>query len=207
MVLERFLTMTRRRVARTPRRWAGQGEGLSTGNPPRLQCIDDAVGDSYRSSNGTLSRLSGHRGRLVMGEIPQGTSERPRQPPQDLGDIEGLVAATTDGAVLMGSRCRSCDEAFFPPGWVCPSCASVDLGRASLGGVGTLYSYSIVHVSPSFPTPYAIGYIDLESGPRVLAHLRTEGAELQLEMPVQLAGSSTDAEWWFEPVSDGGTKP
>jgi uncharacterized OB-fold protein len=50
-----------------------------------------------------------------------------------------------------------------------------------LSRVGTLYSFSTVHVAPKgFPTPYVIGYVDLPEDVRLFGQI--EGATTGLEV-------------------------
>jgi uncharacterized protein len=79
----------------------------------------------------------------------------------------------------------------------------VDLG---LGSVGQLYSFTIVRVSSSRPTPYAIGYVDLPGGLRVLADI-AEGLtpEKQLECDVAVRLVADEDGWRFQ--VDGASSP
>jgi uncharacterized OB-fold protein len=90
--------------------------------------------------------------------------------------------------VLYGADCGGCQNKLFPSTTRCPLCLSEDVHPVILPREGTLYSFSIVRVdSPQLRAPYAIGYVDLPSGPRVFAHLvGWEDQQLQADIRVQL---------------------
>ncbi|MGH7858340.1 MAG: Zn-ribbon domain-containing OB-fold protein [Candidatus Binatia bacterium] len=74
---------------------------------------------------------------------------------------------------ILGTRCRSCGEHFFPRRRVCAQCLSRDTEDTILSPHGTLYSYTFVHF-PLFGSTnlehmggYGVGQIDLAEGPRV----------------------------------------
>lgn len=75
---------------------------------------------------------------------------------------------------LITTRCAGCGRLSFPPRNVCRTCWGTDLRWLALPAQGSLYSYTRVHVAPSAfrgDTPYAIGIIDLEQGPRLMCRL------------------------------------
>ena len=94
---------------------------------------------------------------------------------------------------LLGSRCQSCDEVFYPRRFVCAKCLHEGTDDVELGPRGTLYTWTYVHV-PLFAKKdasvdaYGVGQIDLPEGPRVQAILNggpddfTIGMELELEL-------------------------
>jgi len=75
-------------------------------------------------------------------------------------------------AVLLGGRCETCSVRLFPRPTYCPKCLSEKIETITLPSEGVLYAFSVVRLdSTQLKAPYAIGYVDLEDGPRVLAHL------------------------------------
>lgn len=75
-----------------------------------------------------------------------------------------------DAWQIAGSRCRSCGRAvaYRWPG--CPACRG-DLVAESFGPDGTVWSATTVHLPVDGITPpYSLVYLDLDDGPRVLAH-------------------------------------
>jgi uncharacterized OB-fold protein len=85
---------------------------------------------------------------------------------------EGLFHQGTspeDKSYLIGSKCKTCGNKFFPRRVICPICLKEDtIEEISLGNKGKIYSYSIARLSmPGYPAPYMLAYVDLESGPRI----------------------------------------
>jgi len=71
---------------------------------------------------------------------------------------------------VIGRRCHSCGEvaAFAWPR--CPACGG-PVDEAEFGPEGTVWSATVVRVPvPGRTPPYALAYVDLDDGPRVLAH-------------------------------------
>lgn len=89
-----------------------------------------------------------------------------------------LVERRDDRLHLRGGACRACGALSFPKADVCAECLSLDIESKALSSEGVLYAWSRVHMAPAhWNTPYALGYVDLPEGLRVLAHLdETQGA-------------------------------
>lgn len=109
---------------------------------------------------------------------------------------EGFFTIPDDPAEaprLLGSRCQSCGEVFYPRRFVCARCLHEGCDDVQLGPRGTLYTWTYVHV-PLFAKKdgsvdaYGVGQIDLPEGPRVQSILVggpddfTIGMELELEL-------------------------
>jgi uncharacterized protein len=109
---------------------------------------------------------------------------------------EGLFTVPddpTEAPRLLGSRCQSCGEVFYPRRFVCAKCLHEGTDDLELGPRGTLYTWTYVHV-PLFAKKdgtvdaYGVGQIDLPEGPRVQAILVggpddfAIGMELELEL-------------------------
>lgn len=98
---------------------------------------------------------------------------------------------------LLGSRCRQCGEAAFPPQEGCRSCSAFDSEIVPIGDHGTLWTWTIQSFLPKTPynsgeteadfTPYGVGYVEMPGGVRVEARLQENNAEqLHIGMPMQL---------------------
>jgi uncharacterized OB-fold protein len=100
-----------------------------------------------------------------------------------------LVTLDAKGAPrLIGGRCRGCAAISFPRAAVCTNCLSEDIETFELANEGSLYSYSIVHQAPKgWTVPYALGYVDLPSNVRVLAHLDSPADKITINMPMRLS--------------------
>ncbi|MBT3428282.1 MAG: hypothetical protein HOL98_06260 [Gammaproteobacteria bacterium] len=72
-------------------------------------------------------------------------------------------------------QCNQCDEVVFYPRRHCPGCTAGELIWKVSTGKGTVYTYSVVRQSyhPFFRNrvPYAVAWIDLEEGPRILSNV------------------------------------
>ncbi len=92
---------------------------------------------------------------------------------------------------LLGTRCCSCSEVFFPRRKVCAKCLSQATEDTLLGPRGTLYTYTYVHV-PMFGTSrtdaqgYGVGQVDLPEGPRVQAVLSGGAEDFRIGMELEL---------------------
>ncbi|MES3028917.1 MAG: Zn-ribbon domain-containing OB-fold protein [Pseudomonadota bacterium] len=75
--------------------------------------------------------------------------------------------AATEGKFMI-KRCTACGEAHWYPRALCPFCFSEKTVWEESPGEGVIYSYSVMHRSPS--GPYAIGYVTLKEGPAVLTN-------------------------------------
>ena len=58
-------------------------------------------------------------------------------------------------------RCKSCDQAYFPPRPFCPECSNREVSIFKASGKGTLHSYVINHMkTPGFEAPYAVAVVE-----------------------------------------------
>lgn len=90
----------------------------------------------------------------------------PRPPVEIDGEVVTLVA----------SRCDACGYVTAGRVPACPVCgADVSLTRA--GPRGAVWASTVVRIPvPGREPPYGLAYVDLEDGPRVLAHTPGEAA-------------------------------
>ncbi len=94
-----------------------------------------------------------------------------------------------DGTRLIGGKCDSCGQVFFPNAEFCLACGHENLTETLLSEKGSLHSFTVVHMPASgFPPPFAIGYIDIEQGVRIFSQLCMDeenpfqtGMEMKLE--------------------------
>lgn len=96
-----------------------------------------------------------------------------------------------DGYVIAGTRCRLCGH----PGPVvaprCPRCGG-EVAEARFGPEGAVWATTTIHVpSGGRAAPYTLTYVDLDDGPRVLAHVK-DGPTIGLRVAerVRLCGLS-----------------
>lgn len=99
-------------------------------------------------------------------------------------------ASSGGGAALLGSRCACCGRVFFPKEQMCPVCiAEGTLEGVRLSGHGTLQSFTFVRRAlPGFLSPYALGAIELDEGPSLIAQIEGwQDVDLAIGMRVRLA--------------------
>lgn len=81
----------------------------------------------------------------------------------------------TKDKVLGYQHCDDCGTLIFYPRRHCTGCLSSNLTWQASGGEGTIYSYSIIRQSyhPFFRTrvPFAVAWVDLDEGPRLLTNI------------------------------------
>ena len=75
---------------------------------------------------------------------------------------------SAEKGVFLIKRCKDCGEAHWYPRALCPFCFSDETVWEESPGEGVIYSYSVMHRSPT--GPYAIGYVTLNEGPAVLTN-------------------------------------
>jgi uncharacterized OB-fold protein len=92
--------------------------------------------------------------------------------------------------MLLGTKCEVCDGIFFPMRRVCPNCRR-DGKPVSLAfsGKGTVHSFTVIRIaSEGFETftPYVVGLIQLEEGPKVTSQVvDCDLEEVYIGMPVE----------------------
>ncbi|WP_354699642.1 hypothetical protein DSM112329_05363 [Paraconexibacter sp. AEG42_29] len=110
-------------------------------------------------------------------------------------------------------RCTACDAGYYPAQRNCPACSTWDALRVEpLPRTGRLFTWTVVHVgaaAPPLPVPYALGYVDLDDGPRVLAPIVVDGdpdRELRHGLPLVLVAhdSGSDLPFHCEPAGMAG---
>lgn len=91
-------------------------------------------------------------------------------------------------------QCDSCNRIVFYPRGHCTGCTSGSLSWKVSLGIGTVYTYSVVRQSyhPFFRSrvPYAVAWIDLDEGPRILSNIidvEDPLNDVQIGMKVELA--------------------
>ena len=89
-------------------------------------------------------------------------------------DTAPFWAATKEGE-LRFQRCENCDTVVFYPRHHCTNCLGRNLSWHVSKGEGTVYTYSVIRQSyhPFFRSkvPFAVAWIDLDEGPRILSNL------------------------------------
>lgn len=109
----------------------------------------------------------------MSGDQNQRKPQRPLPKLYEL-DTQAFWEATRD-KTLRYQRCDACETVVFYPRRHCTGCVGGTLSWHTASGRGTIYSFSVVRQSyhPFFRTrvPYAVAWIDLEEGPRMLSNV------------------------------------
>ena len=100
---------------------------------------------------------------------------------------------------LILQRCADCGTVQHRPRALCVSCLSDEIRHFRASGRGIVHSYTVTHQNqaPGFreALPYALAYIELEEGPRLLSNVvGWEPGSLRIGLPVQVEFVDTDAE-------------
>ncbi|MAT83270.1 MAG: hypothetical protein CMD39_03175 [Gammaproteobacteria bacterium] len=95
-------------------------------------------------------------------------------PKLDELDTRPFWEATRDGK-LTYQRCDDCGTVVWHPRRHCTGCTGGNLSWHTASGAGTIYTFSVVRQSyhPFFRTlvPYAVAWVDLDEGPRLLTNV------------------------------------
>lgn len=90
---------------------------------------------------------------------------------------------------LMGSKCRACGHASFPPRADCEACLSPDFELVPVTGRGRLWTWTRITAAPrgfEAYAPYVLGVVELEDGGRALAPIGASVPEDALAMGMEL---------------------
>lgn len=98
-------------------------------------------------------------------EAPAQVAERPIW--------DGLCDRDADGVYIVGGHCEACGGLALGPREICPHCLAAGcMSAVPIGRRGTLYTATVIHQGPTgFAIPFRVGYVDVEGGVRVFAHL------------------------------------
>lgn len=104
-----------------------------------------------------------------------------------------------DGAQpsLIGCRCMSCGEVYFPACSGCTRCLATNMEPFNIGCEGILWSWTIQDFLPKPPynsgetdadfKPYGVGYVEMPSGIKIESRLTVAHAsQLCIGMPMRL---------------------
>jgi len=118
---------------------------------------------------------------------------------------------------LVGTKCPTCQAAFFPPRHVCPTCLTDGMHTHLLGNTGTLYAHTVIWAATKdFNPPYPFGYIIVEPEnvriPAMIAGVSDFSTlETGMKMEMVLDKLRTDDKgqdvitYKFRPISNSGT--
>lgn len=106
-------------------------------------------------------------------------------------------AAARDGRLAL-PRCKACGRHHYYPRAICPYCHSLDVHYEDVGGMGSIYSYTI-HRRPAGAefkddVPYVVALVDLDERVRMLTRI--------VGVPVEKVAIGQRVRVTFLPVND-----
>jgi hypothetical protein len=115
----------------------------------------------------------------ATGHLPRHGSPDPRP----------VLEPGADGWRLIGGRCHAARHANPTNAPRCPRCGS-PTEEAAFGTAGVVWSTTTMHIAHDQRiNPYTLAYVDLDDGPRLLAHVT--GGPVAIGDPVRLRGYTT----------------
>lgn len=97
----------------------------------------------------------------AVGHLP-----RPQSP-----DPRPILEPGADGWHLLGGRCQACGHANPTTAPRCPRCGA-PTEATRFGPAGVVWSTTTIHIAHAERIdPYTLAYVDLDDGPRLLAHV------------------------------------
>lgn len=126
--------------------------------------------------------------------VPERTAETPteitrpkRIAPVENHDSRHFWAGLRDGLLLI-QECSDCGQRRHPPQPMCEKCQSLEWRTTESAGLGTIYSFTVLHYPeiPPFDYPNAIVLVELDEGVRIVSQLRgSEPENIQIGQRVQ----------------------
>jgi hypothetical protein len=90
---------------------------------------------------------------------------------------------------LVGTHCKKCDSYFYPPRNTCPYCRrGGEIEPYKFRGEGEIVTYTIIRSAAEgfeFLTPYVLGIVKLDEGPRLTSQIVTGPDEVSVGMRVR----------------------
>ncbi len=103
---------------------------------------------------------------------------------------------------ILGARCGACGYPTFHKLLRCPLCGSTMLD-AQFGPGATVFSSTIVRIPiPGHEPPYALAYVDLDEGPRILTHITDHDRVLAPGERVMLVGETPQGDPLAAPLKE-----
>jgi len=90
---------------------------------------------------------------------------------------------------LVGTHCKNCDEYYFPPRTICPTCRrEAKMEDHRFGGEGKVVTFTTIYnATDDFKrqTPYNLAIIELSEGPRLTGQVICSPSEIEIGMRVR----------------------
>jgi uncharacterized protein len=122
-------------------------------------------------------------------------NQLPNPVPYQSPDNREFWTATAESRLLL-RRCDECSAFIWYPRPFCPICGSLRTSWAQASGLGSVYTFTVVHRStvPGYrdAVPYVVAYVELDEGPRVLTNIIGVAPEdVRIGMPVSVEFTDT----------------
>ena len=112
------------------------------------------------------------------------------RPTPDVPDPRAHAIGTGDDARFRGWECQSCGHALALVGPWCPKCRGPIVEKA-YGPGGVVWSATVFRVPlPGKTPPWNLAWVDVDAGPRVLAHVAGETERLAVGQRVRVIGET-----------------
>ena len=99
-----------------------------------------------------------------------------------------------DLVLLAGGRCHVCRYPTVAPLPRCPVCGGAS-GPDEMGPAGTVFSATVLRIPvPGRTPPMVLAYVDLDDGPRILAHVDSAAHAPAPTSRVHLSGRTEDGD-------------
>ena len=128
--------------------------------------------------------------------------------------LKGARLRLGESPALVGSRCPSCGEHFYPPRYVCLNCYQEGLDEVTLSTRGELWTYTVARMAlpgTLAAAPYVIAQVRLPEGVQVatvLADVDPDTVRIGMTLELTVEKASTDSErndvmtFKFRPVKE-----
>lgn len=136
------------------------------------------------------------------------SAQNARRPQPIVTDDSAVFWEAVAEQRLVAQRCAECGRLRHPPRPMCPHCHSLSIEVVELSGLGTLYSYSVLHhpQHPAFDYPVLAALVDLDEGVRLVSNLAgLEPDAIRIGMPLEVDFEAQDGGTYlpvFRPRAD-----
>jgi uncharacterized OB-fold protein len=90
---------------------------------------------------------------------------------------------------MMGTKCTTCNDLFFPPRYLCPKCRrDGKIEPFQFAGNGEIISYTIIRTPPSGferQAPYVVAIVKLAEGPQIAGQIVGDMDNVEIGKPVR----------------------
>ena len=116
-------------------------------------------------------------------------------------EIENPFYEAAKQRKLVIQKCQECGKIWWPIGYACPYCLSIEYQWAEMSGQGKISAWMRFHHNyfPSYSceTPYNVVQIELKEGPRLISNLVIENG-----VEEEFLSIGTPVETIFQDITD-----